>query len=57
MDMALTKDEKAYLKGLVKREWKHLMKEEKFRETDSSAAFFLSQKAYEKFVKNLLKKL
>ena len=55
--MALTKDEKAYLKALVKREWKHLMKEKKFWEPDSSLAAFLSQKAYTKFVKDLLKKL
>ena len=55
--MVLTKDEKAYLKALVKREWKHLLKEKKFREPDSTLAFYLSQKAYEKFVKGILKKL
>ena len=55
--MALTKDEKAYLKALVKREWNHLKKEENVTMTDSYAAAFLTQKKYVDFVKNLLKKL
>mgnify|MGYP001559791689 CR=1 FL=1 len=55
--MALTKDEQAYLKALVKREWKHLKSEEKMRETDTELWFYMSQEKYEKFVKGLLKKL
>ncbi len=55
--MALTKDEKQYLKLVVTREWKHLASERDLREPDSDLSFLLTQKKYEAFVKNLLKKL
>jgi hypothetical protein len=55
--MRLTNDEKRYLAIVVKREWKHLASERGLREPDSDLSFMLTQKKYEQFVKNLLKKL
>ncbi|MBI4150979.1 hypothetical protein HY492_02530 [Candidatus Woesearchaeota archaeon] len=55
--MVLTNDEKRYLAMVVKREWKHLASERGLREPDSDLSFLLTQKKYEQFVKNLLKKL
>jgi hypothetical protein len=55
--MTFTKDEKRYLAIVVKREWKHLASERGLREPDSDLAFLMTQKKYEQFVKNLLKKL
>jgi hypothetical protein len=55
--MTLTKDEKAYVKAVIEREWKHLATEESVRERNSPLAFFVTQENYEQFVKALLKKL
>jgi hypothetical protein len=55
--MELSKEERIYLKALVKREAKHLAAEKNIRETDSDLGFLLTQKNYEQFVKNLAKKL
>ena len=55
--MELSKEERIYLKALVKREAKHLASERSISTLDADVAFLVMERNYEQFVKNLLKKL
>lgn len=55
--MALTKNEKDYLKALVKRQLKHFKKEKDIAAEDAQIKFMAAEEQYEQFLENLLKKL
>lgn len=55
--MSLTKNEKAYLKEVVKKELEHFAREKKTLLTNLPPQFLKGEHDYQHFLENLLKKL
>lgn len=57
MKVELTKTEKEYLAQLLRREYKVFKKDKKIFSCEGGIVLFHAEEEYEKFLKNLLKKV